>query len=111
MSIQGPQSQSTMTTKEMAKSFSPIILFSIVLPLIDIFTDLRLIIRLYYGTPICIHFRDDLNGTLSEWDNCASSDDLSTFCQLYPNFCKTEKHYKFATLLLGEFIKFKPSQI
>ena len=42
MSVQGLQAQSTMTTKEMLKSFSPIILFSIILPLIDIVTDLNL---------------------------------------------------------------------
>ena len=109
MSVQGPQIQSTMTTKEMAKSFSPIILFSIVLPLIDIFTDLRLIIRLYSGIKSC----NPVNVTWNEWAYCNRIDDLSTstFCQQFPNSCQTEKHHKFATLLLGKFIKVKPCQI
>ena len=104
MSVQqGHQTQSTMTTKEMAKSFLPIILFSIILPLIDIGTDLRIIIRLYYGTLSCIP-EDDVS--YDEWLNCRTTDDLSTFCQQDENrhLCKLEEHPKFATLLLGEFI-------
>ena len=100
--VQGPQTQSTMTTKEMAKSFSAIILFSIVLPLIDIVTDLRMIIRLYSGISNCIFYKDDINVSYSDWANCDTSDDLSTFCQLHPNVCKLENHKKFATMLLGK---------
>ena len=67
-----------MTTKDMLKTFFPIILFSIVLPLIDIVTDLRLIIRLY-----------------SSIYECKSYEHLSfSTCQ--------EIHKKFATLLSGE---------
>ena len=47
MSVQAPQAQSTMNKKEMLKMFFPIVLISIILPLIDIVTDLRLIIQLY----------------------------------------------------------------
>ena len=47
MSGQAPQAQSTVTTKEMLKMFFPIVLISLILPLIDIVTDLRLIIQLY----------------------------------------------------------------
>ena len=114
----------TMTTKEMSKSFLPIILFSIILPLIDIVTDLRLIIRLYSGVYSCIQYPTDLiwrykyeglkkygiyyyedgsrNISYEEWRDCEKSDDLSNFCQQNPNPCIREKHIKFATLLLGE---------
>ena len=50
MSVQGHQTQSTMT-------FLPIILFSIVLPLIDIVTDLRIIILLFSGIHECVPIR------------------------------------------------------
>ena len=105
MSVQGPHTQSIMTTKEMALSFLPIILFSIVLPLIDIFTDLRMIIRLFSGITVCIYYDYDINVSESEWYNCRSSDDLSTFCLQYPNVCRTEEHNKFAILLLGKYKK------
>ena len=106
MSVQGPQTQSTMTIKEMAKSFLPIILFSILLPLIDIITDLRMIIRLFSGSwQKCIYYDYDINVSEDEWDNCTSSDDLSMFCLQYPNVCRTEKHNKFAILLLGKYQK------
>ena len=101
MSFQGHQT--TMTTKEMSKSFLPIILFSIVLPLIDIVTDLRIIIRLFSGIPGCIY------ASYTSWDDwnwkCYHAEDLSTFCQQDENrhVCKVEKYTIFATLLLGEF--------
>ena len=71
------------------KTFLPIILFSIVLPLIDIVTDLRLIIRLST-------YKDEYNVTWSERSKFNSSDDLSTYCHRHsiPNSI-------FATLLLG----------
>ena len=96
MSVQGPQTLSTMTIKEMAISFLPIILFSIVLPLIDIVTDLRMIIRLFSGITGCVSYEDmvKLNVSSSDRQECHSSDDLSTFCQLHPNVCKLEKHEK-----------------
>ena len=168
MSIQSPKTQSTMTTSDMSKTFVPIIIFSIVLPIIDIATDLRIIIRLFSGITSCVPYDDieklnpsvvytlpsvyadyvqnegggyyciepiyyddtrsnecyfvhscrpGINGeklcqhekviwnvSYSEWNDCRISDDLSTFCQQYPNLCKSEKHTKFATLLLGEYI-------
>ena len=81
MSFQGHQT--TMTTKEMSKSFLPIILFSIVLPLIDIVTDLRIIIRLYSGVVYC-----------RKPENNENEDDPDPVCEL-------ETHTNFATLLLG----------
>ena len=83
------------------KIFLPIVLFSVILPFIDIVTDLRLIIRLYSGIQICIDNRDDINVSYDEWRNCTTSDDLSTYCQLHRNICKFETQTIFATLLLG----------
>ena len=105
MSVQGPQIQSIMTTKEMTKRFSHIILFSIILPLIDIITDLRMIIRLFSGINGCIYYDDDINVSVREWESCISSDDLSMFCLQYPNVCRTEEHKKFAISLLGKYKK------
>lgn len=119
MSVQDPQAQSIMTTKEMLKMFLPIVFFNIILPLIDIVTDLRLIIRLYSSVIYnCIPRRDlilnyytgyyyyeDGNRNVSyiEWKNCSNSGtELDNFCQQYPNSCIEETHYKFATLLMGE---------
>ena len=120
MSVQASQAQPsrTMTTKEMSKTFIPIILFSIILPLIDIVTDLRLIIRLYSGVYSCIQYPTDLiwrykykglkkygiyyyedgsrNISYEEWDDCRQTDDdLSDFCQQNSNPCIREKHIKF----------------
>ena len=112
-----------MTIVYNIKTFLPIILFSIILPLIDIVTDLRLIIRLYSGIYICIQFSDLIwigeygsenrygiynyengsrNISYEEWGDCKDSVDLSDFCQQNANPCIREKHIKFATLLLGE---------
>ena len=96
-----------MNTKEMLKTFSPIILFSIVLPFIDIVTDLRLIIRLFSGVTSCVPLMDkDIdksNITDSDISLCSSSEDLSKFGQLPPYVCKHEKLHKFAISLLGKF--------
>ena len=98
MAVQGPQTQSTMTIKEMAKSFSPIILFSIILPLIDIYTDLRLIFILFSrSVPYC---NDDISNSYSE---CSNAYYRELFCQNQPNLCKIESHKKFATLLLSKY--------
>ena len=88
----------------MFKTFFPIILFSIVLPLIDIVTDLRMIIRLFSDIQTCIYYEDDKNVSAREWNTCTDSEDLSEFCLLYPNLCKYEKHNNSAILLLGEFV-------
>ena len=86
----------------MSSAFLPIILFSIVLPLVDILTDLRLIVRLYSGHLYCIPCQ--WKWCYPELESCRKSEDLSTFCQQEENrnVCKLEELPKFATLLLGE---------
>ena len=106
MSVQGPQTQSTMTTMEMAKSFSPIILFSIVLPLIDIFTDLRMILILFSRSFLyCISNDVDISISNSDYQNCRETYYKEAFCKNQPNLCNIERHNKFATLLLGKYKK------
>ena len=130
MSVKASQAQSTMSIKEMTKMFLPIILFSIILPLIDIVTDLRLIIRLYSSRLLSCILSEDLiwnemdvidrrdvrvrgyytykdgnrNVSFDEWLDCVRSDDFSDFCQQNPNPCIWEKHINLATLLLGEYL-------
>ena len=104
MTVQAFQAQPKMTM-EMLKMFFPIVLFSIILPLIDIVTDLRLIIRLYSGIYGCRSYEDvKLNVSLIEWNDCRNSKDLSKFCQhnLMPKACIFETQYNYATLLFGE---------
>ena len=87
MGIQAPQSKSTLTIKTMIKMFGPIVLFSIVLPLVDILTDLRLISKLYFGKYRCRY----TNITDNERRDCFTSDDLPTFCRLNPTVCRTSR--------------------
>ena len=50
-------SSNLTTKKEMLKMFGPITLFSIILPFIDIITDLRMIIRLaFIGIDSCMYY-------------------------------------------------------
>ena len=95
MVVQTPSTQTTMTTKEMLKTFSPIILFSIILPLIDIVTDLRIIIRLYSGVVYCLLPENDI---IFGFD----LDYVDLEYEYAPDpVCELETHPKFATLLLG----------
>ena len=99
--VQAPQSESILTTKAIIKMFGPIVLFSIFLPFVDILTDLRLIIQLYFGYT-CIEFQTWSNISWSDLRNCQNSDDLSTFCHLHSNLCET-KFRNFAILLFGKY--------
>ena len=109
MSVQASLAKSTMTSKEMTKMFLPIVLFSIILPLVDIVTDLRLIIQLYSDAYTCISYGDweKYNVSYSEWEDCIDSDDMTNFCQQYPmpKACVLESHSNFATMLFGEYKK------
>ena len=82
--------------------FGPIILFSIILPFIDIITDLRMIIRLaFIGIDSCIP-RSGSNITSEEYEKCLYLDELSEFCKQNPNLCSIKTKWNFATILLGE---------
>ena len=108
MNVQATRTQSTM--------FLPIILFSIILPFIDIVTDLRLIIKLYSKVYNCIGRNDkeklNITSTMKTkyirpvWNITSTSGDLLKYCQQYPMpdacTCILENDNNFATILLGE---------
>ena len=97
--------EKAMTIKTMIKMFGPIVLFSIVLPLVDILTDLQQISRFYF-LHSCFNWHDIQRLDISyrkKWEECLDSDDLSTFCQQNPTMCETYK--KYAILLFGERTK------
>ena len=105
MSVNPSKGHSKLTTKEMLKMFGPIILFSIILPSIDIITDIRMVIILatqkIYSCKPSLHTDYGSNITSDEYARCRFSEDLDSFCKLYPNLCKLDLHTKFATLLVG----------
>ena len=106
MSVHSLHTQSTMNTKEMALSFSPIILFSIVLPLIDIVTDLRMIFILFStGFVYCIDNYEDISISDRDYVKCMETNlnHKEAFCQNQPNLCKFITPNNFATLFLGKY--------
>ena len=90
----------------MLKTILPILLFNIVLPFIDIVTDLRIILRLFSGITVCRRVRNDGYKSVANrvrlLIECKRSD-LSKFCPEHPDMCKLEKHEKLAFLLFGKF--------
>ena len=93
-----------LSTWQMVKMFSPIVIFSILLPLVDIVTDLRMIITLYTGVYACnsneIYWIYGQDTYREIFDTCRK--DASTFCQQNPSLCSFAKHEKFATMLLSK---------
>ena len=100
--VQAPQSESTLTIMAMIKMFGPIVIFSIILPLVDIVTDLRLISRLYISVCYAPPYPSTDNSWRKLLDDCRASDDLSTFCHQNPTVCDP-KYKNFAILLFGEY--------
>ena len=98
-----------LNTWQMVKMFSPIVIFSILLPLVDILTDLRMIITLYTGVYACnsneIYWIYGQDTYREIFDTCRK--DASTFCQQNPSLCSFAKHEKFATMLLSKLLKQK----
>ena len=96
-----------LTTWQLVKMSGPIILFEILLPLLDNFTDLRMIIRLYWGIPGC------------KAGNAECLKDPATFCKdrqedYYRElnstqedyYCERNKHPHFASMLLGIIVSY-----
>ena len=90
-----------LTLGQLVKMTAPIVIFGVTLPLVDMITDLRMIIRLYVGVPRCA-----VKETLLPLYNstCFKSDDIGTYCQENPGECSTEQHPIFASMLLGKLI-------
>ena len=86
----------SLTTWELVKMSAPIIFFGILLPTVDSFTDLRMIIRLFIGIPACKHFNPNEyfwffnNKTqLYEWKNGTHWQDLWTCTQDPEYYCQS----------------------
>ena len=85
---------------QLVKMTAPVFLFGVILPFVDMVTDLRMIIRLYVGVPAC-----DFNNYYSNrtvYFACDSATDLEKYCQDNLGACATEKHPIFASMLLGK---------
>ena len=80
---------------QLVKMMAPIFLFGVILPFVDMVTDLRMIIRLYVGVPGC-----SANGFY--W-LCQESKDYEKYCQDNPGACSTEQHPIFASMLFGNY--------
>ena len=89
-----------LSTWQMVKMFGPIVFFSILLPFVDIVTDLRMIITLYTGIQACDKTRIRMNWDWDTYRVCLANS--STFCQQTPSLCNVETHPTFATMLLSK---------
>ena len=102
---------------QFVKMTAPVFIFGVILPIVDIFTDLRMIIRLYVGLPGCknsssiceqvLVYDDEQNITAYEPSNCYKNpcyvtEDFDKYCQDNPGECSTEQHPIFASMLLGK---------
>ena len=104
---------------QFVKMTAPVFIFGVILPIVDIFTDLRMIIRLYVGLPGCknssriceqeLVYDGEQNITAYEPINCHENpcyvaEDFDRYCQDNPGECSTEQHPIFASILLGNLI-------
>ena len=93
---------------QLVKMVAPVVIFGVILPFVDMITDLRMISRLYIGIEKPVYNESSLD--LIFWINCTAKFSLTrcyssfTFCQYNPEECWTdqEQHPKFATMLLGK---------
>ena len=94
-----------LTTWQMVKMLGPIILSEILLPILDNVTDLRMIIRLYWGIPGCKAHSSVLTQTAG-YTECLR--DPATFCEDRKDdyYCERNKHPRFASMLLGTILSF-----
>ena len=78
---------------QLVKMIAPIFMFGVILPFVDMVTDLRMIIRLYAGLQGC-----SVNANFT----CFESANSDIYCQENPEECSTEQHPIFASILLGK---------
>ena len=84
---------------QLVKMTAPVFLFGVILPFVDMVTDLRMIIRLYVGVPGCSRS----NSNNSVYHACVGAPDLEKYCQDNLGACPTERHQIFAFMLLGKY--------
>ena len=83
---------------QLVRMTGPVFMFGVILPFVDMVTDLRMIIRLYKGVPGC-----NANSTFHALFPDHLSQNLEKYCQDNPGNCSTEKHPIFASMLLGKY--------
>ena len=81
---------------QLVKMTAPIFLFGVILPFVDVVTDLRMIIRLYVGVPGCA------GNATRHCLNLGADEDFDKYCQDNPGECSKEQHPIFASILLGK---------
>ena len=86
-----------LTNWELVKMAAPIVLFGILLPTVDNYTDLRLIIRLYTGVEGCVNVRD------LPWQKVYTcQEDPVTYCKSNPSWkCDKFERYGDASDIVG----------
>ena len=83
---------------QFVKMTAPIFLFGVILPFVDMVTDLRMIIRLYVGVQGCSANQNAIYACRR-----VEPQDFEKFCEDYPGNCSTEQHTIFASMLLGMY--------
>ena len=86
---------------QLLRMTAPVFLFGVILPFVDMVTDLRMIIRLFVGVPICDSNNYYSNRTV--YYACKREPDLEKYCQDNLGACATEQHPIFASILLGKY--------
>ena len=92
MKAKEPEPEAPLSLWPFVKMTAPVFLFGVILPFADIFTDLRMIIRLYLGVTGC--------GPEAGWQCRYSQSQVNTYCKENPGECEAEKHTVFATMFL-----------
>ena len=86
--MSSPSATPPLTTWQLVKMTGPVILFGILLPFVDNVTDLRMIIRLYWGIPACRHLQNpsDLTRNGIHWEDLytCGRENPDAFCQSPP---------------------------
>ena len=88
------KTQRCLPLGQLVKMTAPIFVFGVILPFVDMVTDLRMIIRLFEGVPAC-------SKDASSYRNCVYSNNFTAYCQDNPGDCGSESHQIFASMLLG----------
>ena len=98
--LQVEPEEAVTTTKIKLKMILRIMLLNIVLPTVDVFTDLLMTIKLFTGGYDC-----SSQGDYEDYDKCLNVTDHDLYCSSNNNpACYRETHPKFGTALLIPFL-------
>ena len=94
--LQIEQEEAVTPTKTKLKMILPIVLLNIVLPTVDVFTDLLMTIKLFTGGYACNYH---------DYYKCIDATDRDLYCSSNNNTaCNLQTHPKFGTALLVPFL-------